>query len=371
VQSPKIYKISNIEVDRTSDTAAHARQQAIIEAHRQAFNQLLIRMVPSNQLTLVPRLTHEEIVSMVQSFGIDEEKTSSVRYIGDLSFQFRRMEVRQFLRSAGVSFAETKSKPILFLPVLDSIGAKLLWDVPNLWFEAWKVVLPSGGLVPLKLPVGDLVDIRDLTAEQAATGAESQIEIIGRRYGAGTVIVVEAMLDTVTSNGQRNINVSLRYFGGPWADRTDIRTFMVKDGESVSDALARTALEIAWQIEEDWKRDNILQLDRTNNLIAEVALSELQDWVVLRRSLEDIALVHNIELIMISRRDATIRLTYFGTKSQLKTTFEQHDLLLERKAANWELRNIVAPSSKSDSSTEILREKEAAVATGKILNQRH
>ena len=49
---------------------------------------------------------------MVLSFGIDEEKTSRVRYIGSLSFQFRRAEVRRFLIRAGASFAETQSKPV-------------------------------------------------------------------------------------------------------------------------------------------------------------------------------------------------------------------------------------------------------------------
>ena len=367
-QSTKIYnvyKIAGIEIDRIADTAANARQQAIIEAHRQAFNELLVRLVPADQLTSIPQLTHADIVPMVQSFGIDEEKTSRVRYIGDLSFQFRRIEVRQFLKSQGVSFAETKSKPILFLPVLDSIGAKLLWDDPNPWFDAWKAVPPSTGLVPLKLPVGDLMDIRDLSAEQAASGAKSQIEILGNRYGVGAVVVAEAMLDMLTSTSERNLNVSLRYFGGPWADRTDIRSFAVKDSETISDALARVALETSHQIEEDWKRENILQLDSSSNLIANFVLNELREWVQLRRRLSEIALLQDIELVMISRRFAMVRMKYFGTSGQLKIALEQHDLLLERAAVNWVLRDALMPDAAPEPSAEFSREKSLVSKLGK------
>mgnify|MGYP002885587374 CR=1 FL=1 len=338
-QSTNIYKVTKIEVDRTADTAADARQQAIIEAHGQAFNRLLARLVPADQLTVLTIPTHAEIVPMVQSFGIDQERTSRVRYIGNLSFHFRRMEVRQFLRSAGVTFAETKSKPMLVLPVLDSIGAKLLWDAQNPWFDAWNALPRSSGLVPLKLPVGDLIDIRDLSAEQAATGDTLQINTIGERYGAATVVTAEAVVELSTVSGHRNVSVTTRYFGGPWADRTDVRVFRIEDNESDSDALGWIALKISQQIEEDWKLDNILQLDNSNNLIAGVWLDNLQEWVEMRRRLSDVALIHNIELGTISRTKATIRLKYFGNLGKLRTALTQYDLLLKRGTVNWILQD--------------------------------
>ncbi|MEE2995964.1 MAG: DUF2066 domain-containing protein [Pseudomonadota bacterium] len=338
-QAANIYKVTKIEVDRTANTAANARQEAIIEAHGRAFKRLLMRLVPTDQLTVVPFPTHTDLVPMVQSFGIDEERTSRVRYIGNLSFQFRRMEVRQFLRSAGITFAETKSKPVLLLPVLDSIGAKLLWDARNPWFDAWKTLPPSGGLVPLKLPVGDLIDIRDLSAEQAAMGDRSQIDTIGERYGAATVIIAEAVVETLTVSGVRNVNVTTRYFGGPWADRTEIRVFRIEDDEPDSNALSRIALEISRQIEDDWKLDNILQLDNSNHLTAQVRLNNLREWVEMRRRLGEVSLIHNIELVMISRAQATIRLKYFGNLAKLRTALAQYDLLLEGRAVNWVLQD--------------------------------
>ena len=353
-QSPNIYAVTGIEVDKTSDTAARARQEAIVEAHHRAFRKLMARLVPADQIQSVAQPAHADIEAMVLSFGIDEEKTSRVRYIGTLRFQFRRADVRRFLRNAGVGFAETRSKPVLLLPVLDSGGVKLLWDDPNPWFDAWNAVPPSGGLVPLRLPVGDLADIRDISAEQAAAGSKAQIDTIGERYGAATVVIAEAVVDLVTVSGQRNVNLSLRYLGGPWSDRTGIRIFRIGESETDADALARIALETSRQIEEDWKRDNVLRLDSRDTLIADFALNELREWVEMRRRLREIAFLQNVQLVTISRTQATLRLTYFGNPTQLRTALAQRDLVLERGAVNWILRDARTPLPQPETTSQQL-----------------
>ncbi len=344
-QSANIYAVTRVQVDRTSETAAKARAEAIIEAHRLAFDRLMTRLVPANQRADLPVPAHSEVMEMVLSFGIDEEKTSRVRYIGSLSFQFRRAEVRRFLIRAGASFAETQSKPVLLLPVLVSGGTKLLWDDLNPWFSAWNAVPPSSGLVPLRLPVGDLADIRDISAEQAAVGSKTQVDKIGERYGSATVVIAEAVVDLVTVSRQRNVYVSLRYLGGPWSDRTDIRIFRIKGGETDAAALSRIALETSIQIEEDWKRDNILQLDSSNKLIADVALGKLREWVEMRRRLQGIAFLQSSQLVMISRTRASVRLKYFGNPGQLRTALAQRDLVLERGTVNWTLRDASEPAA--------------------------
>lgn len=346
-QLASIYTVAGIEVDRTADTATAARQQAIIDAHQRAFNLLLSRLVPADQRALLPILEHADIVPMVRSFGVDRERTSDVRYLGTLTFQFRRSEVRQFMRAAGVSFAETRSKEVLLLPVLDFGGAKLLWDVPNTWFEAWKAVPLNNRLVPLSLPVGDLADIRDIGAEQAVVGSREQISTIRERYGAATVIVAEALPDLISVPGQRNINVTLRYFGGAWEGRSGAYIFRVQDGETEAKALSRIAFEISLLIEEGWKLDNILELDSSDNLIAEISLNELHEWVEIRRRLAEIAFVKNMELVTLSRMQATVRLVYFGSPKQLKIALAQSDLDLSGGSMNWVLRDARGLSSAS------------------------
>lgn len=334
-QTGGVYTVAGVDVDMTADTAAVAREQAIAAGHVIAFGRLVARLVPANQRAVLPALAQRNIVPLVLSFEIESEKRSSVRYLGSLKFRFRRADVRQFLQNNGVGFAETRSKPVLLLPVYDSAGAKLLWDDPNPWLLAWNAVPPSDGLVPVRLPAGDLADIRDISAEQAVAGNADQLALIADRYGASAVLVAEASL-----NSDRSLTVATRYFGGTSDGRTAVRSIAYDEGETNEAAIRRAAQQIALQVEEDWKQENLIRFDNQNSLIAMIALTDLRQWVEMRRKLQGIAFLQRWQLVAMTRRSASVRLTYYGDAEQLRVALAQRDLVLEQGAVDWLLRDL-------------------------------
>lgn len=339
-QTENVYTVAGVSVDRTAETAAVAREQAIAAGHRLAFNRLLARIVPAARRGQLAALAQRDIVPLVLSFEIESEKRSSVRYLGMLTFRFRRADVRRFLQDNGVNFAETRSKPVLLLPVYEFAGAKLLWDDPNPWLAAWNAVPPSDGLVPVHLPVGDLADVRDISAEQAAAGAEQPLALIAERYGASAVVVAEASINVDAASGVRALNVSTRYFGGTSANRTAVRSFVFGEADTDETVIGRAALQVAMQIEDDWKQENLIRFDNLNSLVADISLSELRQWVEMRERLRKIAFLQRWQLVAVTRRSATVRLTYYGDAEQLRIALAQRDLVLEQGAVNWSLREL-------------------------------
>ena len=338
-QTSGVYTVGGVNVDRTANTAAVAREQAINAGHVIAFRRLMARLVPERQRAVLPALAQSDIVPLVLSFELESEKRSSVRYLGSLKFRFRRADVRQFLQSSGVAFAETRLKPVLLLPIYDSAGAKLLWDDPNPWFLAWNAVPPSDGLVPLRLPAGDLADIRDISAEQAVAGNTGQLALIAERYGASSVLVAEGSLTADPGSGARSLTVATRYFGGTSDGRTAVRSFAYTEGEADEAVIGRAAQQVALQVEEDWKQENLIRFDNQDSLIARIALTDLRQWVEVRRKLQGIAFVQRWQLVAMSRRSASVRLTYYGDPEQLRIALAQRDLILEPEAVDWLLRD--------------------------------
>lgn len=338
-QTGGVYTVGGVEVDMTADTAAAAREQAIAAGHVLAFRRLMARLVPDSQRGALPAFGQSDIVPLVLSFEIESEKRSSVRYLGSLKFRFRRADVRQLLQNSGIGFAETRSKPVLLLPVFDSAGARRLWDDPNPWFQAWNAVPPSDGLVPVRLPAGDLADIRDISAEQAVAGNAEQLALIADRYGASAVLVAEASVNGAAGSGARSLTVSTRYFGGTSDGRTGVRSFAYTEGETDEAVVARAALEIARQVEEDWKQENLIRFDNQNSLVATIALTDLRQWVEVRRKLQGIAFLQRWQLVAMSRRSASVRLSYYGDPEQLRVALAQRDLVLEQGAVDWLLRD--------------------------------
>ena len=336
--STEVYTVSGIKVDETAETAAAARDRAVAAGHRLAFERLTARLVPRAGRERLPPLDAPQIPPMVSSFGIDEEKTSDVRYLGQLTFRFREADVRRHFRSKGVSFAETRSKPVLVLPLYEDAGALLLWDKPNPWFEAWRTLLPVDGLLPLLLPAGDLADIRDLSPEQAARGEADRLKALADRYGAAAVVAMRA--SARIRSGSRSLTVAIRFFGGERHGKTETLEFAYDERKGLDEVIGRAARDAADRLEDDWKTANLLRFDDRQELVAAVPLAGLRDWVSIRSRLRSAEPLSEARLVSISRREATVRMSYFGASDQLRLALAQRDLLLEEEAGNWTLRRM-------------------------------
>ena len=86
------YTVTDVNADVTADTAAHARDQALMQAERAAFVQLVAR---SGGAEGVSKLSDDAIAAMVQSFEVQSERLSAVRYIGVFTIRFKPAAVQK------------------------------------------------------------------------------------------------------------------------------------------------------------------------------------------------------------------------------------------------------------------------------------
>ena len=95
--------VSDVPVDVTAKDAAAARDQAIAVAQSKAWDKLVKELVtdPAQQARIHP--SQQEIESFVQDFGVENERVSTVRYIGLYDVRFREGRVRKYLADSGVT----------------------------------------------------------------------------------------------------------------------------------------------------------------------------------------------------------------------------------------------------------------------------
>ena len=95
--------VSDVPVDVTAKDAATARDQAIAVAQSKAWDKLVKQLVtdPAQQARIHP--SQQEIESFVQDFGVENERVSTVRYIGLYDVRFREGRVRKYLADSGVT----------------------------------------------------------------------------------------------------------------------------------------------------------------------------------------------------------------------------------------------------------------------------
>jgi hypothetical protein len=307
-----VYVVSAVPVDVTAATAAQARQTAIAEGHRQAFDTLMNRLVLAEDMARLPGLGNDAIADLVGDFSVANERTSAVRYLADLTFRFKPGAVRDLFRDYGVRFTEARADPLVVAPVFQGQEAVLFWEEDNPWYLAWAERLFDEELVPLVVPLGDLGDVASVDTDAVLALDPESLVRLARRYGSEEALAVELV------HGAR----ILQEAPGPEAD-------LLAQGVSV----------LLAGLQESWKVENHVSFDRQRVLTAVVPIAGLADWLEVKRRLEDIAAILQLDLIFLSREVARADITYIGDEDRLIRSLAQSDLSLAPSAlAGWELR---------------------------------
>jgi hypothetical protein len=335
----EVYKVSGIQVDATADTATSAREAALAEGHREAYRRLMARLVLEEDRAYVPNLGQRDIAQLIQDFSVVNEKTSAVRYLAELTFRFKPDEVRDLFRSSRLRFTETRSKPLLVLPIfLNEAGEVLLWEESNLWAFAWAERDLTEELVPLLIPLGDLGDVAAIDVQRAVAGDSGALSDIALRYGAEGVLVAQAgLVGDPVDGGARLDVVADRYDESAWRIYADS---IVQSETGGAEVLFNPAIDaVVASAQADWKAANHLSFDDQRMLSAIVPVTELGDWLEVRKRLSDIASIMRMDLVYMTRQYAQVDIAFIGDEERLSRALAQSDLALSRSAlAGWELR---------------------------------
>jgi hypothetical protein len=242
------------------------------------------------------------------------------------------------LRDRGVPFAETVSKAVVVLPVLEKAGRPMLWDDPNPWREAWASAKPAQGLVPMTVPLGEVEDVATIDAATADAGDDSHLQAISANYDRADVLVTRATIRN-PGNGE-SVDVSTTRFvpGSPGGEQSWVASYTAAAGESEPDLLARAVVGTAEQVENAWKQANMLDYSQSATLVVSVPAASLDAWLAVRQRLAATAAVQGTQLISLDRHGARLELHYVGSADQLRVALAQNNLDLSGSDPDWVLQ---------------------------------
>ncbi|WP_404426142.1 DUF2066 domain-containing protein [Thalassospira australica] len=328
-----IFTVSGVHVDESAETAAAARDQALAIGQRKAFDEIVARLTLPQDRAGLGQPSQADINNMVRDFGVSNEKTSSVRYIADMTVRFKENELRNYLRFRDVPFAELQSKPVIIVPVYHSGGYASLWDDPNPWRDIWNRNFATGGLVPIKAPIGDLQDIGTISAEQAEDGAMERLNELARRYGADVAVVASA--DVRGETGAETVDVTVTRYGAGGEPQIFGVNETTQEGESLNETLVRAAKSVQDQLSESWKQANLINYDTGGQLMVFIPITGLQDWARIEERLVGLPVVRSSHVVAMSRREVQIAVEYAGSPEQLRTALAQQNLSLSQMGDLW------------------------------------
>jgi len=338
-RQPSLYTVSDVAVDVTAQSALKARDTARLDGERRALTTLLQRLTAKEDWSRLPKASDTELEELLQDFEVAGEKTSAVRYIATFTYRFQRDAVGDFLRNHGIPFAETRSKPVLVLPVLTAGGRSLLWEDPNPWRAAWGEASGIGeGLVPMRLATGELSDVQAIDAGQAVRGDREALAAVSRGNAGIDVLVARAELSG--SEAQRTLQLTGARYAAGFPDQSWTGTLKADAGEGDDALYARAVAAVITGVNDAWKQSMLSHGGGTNagaSLVAVVPLTSLKDWVAVRERLRSVSAIQRTRLLSLTKEAARVEIGYAGEPEALQIVLAQRDLTLSRGDPDWTL----------------------------------
>lgn len=334
-----VFEVRDVFVDVTAENVTQARARAMRQAQEEALSIVLKRVTSKQDHELLPWVEPKQRANYIRDFSVENEKTSAVRYLATLTFHFKPEEIRKLLQSRNLSFSETQSKAVLYLPLYEDRGRLTIWEEPNPWAQAWRQKPTDHGLVPIALPLGDLEDIGALTAQQAFDTDSVALQTLIARYGTNGAIVTLLRARALDSEGQPTAaDLIITRVGREDAGRSTAVGLQAQAGESSAAFLERLADATHDQLEESWKQANQLNFGSLAVLPVNLSITQLQQWLTVKQKLSGVAVVRQTEVALLSRDLVQLNLHYLGSLDQLIGALQQVDLGLSVQGESWYLQ---------------------------------
>lgn len=103
-------------VDVTADNASAARELAMRRANRQAVSAIAANFTTREGVTVLNKLTDDQLLNFIRETTVLEEKTSNVRYLAKLRITANDKILRQYLQEKNVPLVVASSAEVMAPP---------------------------------------------------------------------------------------------------------------------------------------------------------------------------------------------------------------------------------------------------------------
>ena len=342
VEANQVFKIENIEVDETSETAIAAREKALEIGHKKAWELLFRRVTLPDENSQMVELSLDEIKGLVQGYEVVRERISPVRYLANLTVIFNPNLVREIFFKNGVTFSETPSLPILLIPVFETNGVSRLWKTPNPWMHVWRESFYDNSFIPLIIPEGDFQDIKYLSAEQAIRGKLVDFNPIMKKYRVQKIIVAKVSKKFDLIDNSPFLEITIRASGHDDFEETIIDIIKILPDTDVNDLMNSGKQKTIRSLNVAWKRQNQVVSGVHQRISVEIPILGLEHWLSIRSKLREIGTLKTSELVSLTKERALVEFWIMGTLKQLDNA------LLYRRLALFENNNFLILCELSD-----------------------
>ena len=327
-QAEDPFTVGNIHVDASAQSASAAQLAAIAQGRPRAWSVLYKRIAKQGDWGKQPQLDDASLQRMIRSFTVKNEKRSTTRYVGDVTYIFSPEGVSRAMQSSGIAFAMSQQRRILLVPFAPNYSSG------SLWTAAFSGSRYAGAAVPFSLPGGG--------SEQAAlahadfdTASWAEVGPAAARVHAAEA----ALVQVVPNNGHLTVNIR-RIGQAELPAKTCFDVAMLQGG--AAGTYSSAADQAVAAIAEMWKKGP--DVGQPGRITADLRIASLAQWGQMQQTMATIPNVTGIQVVAMDIGLARLQLAYIGGIDQLKEALSGQGITLARNGGGeWSISSAGTP----------------------------
>ena len=322
----KIFKVKNILVEIESTTSTNAKEIALLKAQEKGFKNLMNKMLLPSEYEKIKSVNIVKVLEFVDAIEIQNEKTSSNKYIGNLTIIFNEDRILKYLNKNNIRFTSIKSKPLLILPIYKFAGVTYLWEKKNIWRNVWITDSNNDGLIPIKSSDGKFTDFIYFNQDQAVKKNLKNLELLAKSHNTTGVLIaiLKKKYNRDKSKILFDLDLSIYRFDGEKTNSFK-DTIEIYSNEYSDKILSDAKSKVETFVNQQWKTANIITSQKKFEKIT-VLFNNLNDWINIKKTIRNMTIIDKFNVKNFSHKKAIIFLSFSGSLKQLKVAFKQSDL---------------------------------------------
>ncbi len=306
----------NVSVDVTDKNAAIARERAMAEAHRAAFNQVAKKITSDESAQRLAALPAEQLVNFIREVSVLDEKSSAVRYIATLKVNVNEDLLKTYMKEQEMPFLVQGTSRILVIPVYEGGNGTppLLWENENIWYNIWQNVSGENNVSFFPIPKTGA----NMSAIDVGQALALDDEALGKIYNINGVDDVYVVAVTPLSGGLQ------------------IRLHSYKNGTNAFEGLntntaelSEAARAVVSKIARQNRNAAVFQEKEQHEAVVLYDYEGLADMVNVENRLKEIPNILKLKTEAVSGNRAQYRLVYAGSPERLLQTLRAKHFILQ------------------------------------------
>jgi len=325
----KEFFINGIEIQEKLENDFN-KENLINKGFKEAFDELMTKLVQSKNLNIVKDINPNEIKSMIETFTIEEEKFINKTYNLKLGVSFDKKKVFDYLEAKSIFPTDIKEQNFLFFPIiLDQLNNDILVYSNNSFYDKWNSADHKNFLIKYILPTEDLEDL-NLIRKNYSEIENYNFENIIKKYSLDNSIVA------IFFKGEKEIKIlsKINIKNEKFIKSNSFNSINLKNEIE----LKKIINELKIVYEDFWKEQNLINTSIKFPILVQLDSKNYNLSSKFEEALNEIDLINNFSIISFNKDFLVYELTFNGTPKNFINIMREKSFNFDTQNKVWILK---------------------------------